>query len=276
MGDTGRADRKRMGREIEVRLARIIVDGRPTPVVVEGDIAYEAIGDWFAGAPRRGRELGPFESFTVLPPVERPSKIVAVGLNYAAHVTENDPTRKIPDEPVLFLKPPSALLGHGGTILLPPGNRIDYEAELCIVIGRRASRVRETEALDYVLGYTCGNDVSHRDQQYKDGQWVRGKGYDTFCPLGPWIETELDPSDLAIVSRLNGELRQNARTSQMLFPPAFLIAFIANVMTLEPGDVIMTGTPYGVGPMVPGDTIEVEIEGIGVLRNPVGARDDRR
>ncbi|MDW8059086.1 MAG: fumarylacetoacetate hydrolase family protein [Thermomicrobium sp.] len=259
-----------------MRLARILVDGVSTPVLVEDGIAYEALGDWFGGRPQRGRALGPFESFPVLPPIERPSKIVAVGLNYAAHVTENDPTRKIPDEPVLFLKPPSALLGHGGTILLPPGNRIDYEAELCVVIGRRARRVRESEALDYVLGYTCGNDVSHRDQQYKDGQWVRGKGYDTFCPLGPWIETEVDPSDLAIVSRLNGELRQNSRTSQMLFPPAFLISFISNVMTLEPGDVIMTGTPFGVGPMVPGDVIEVEIEGIGVLRNPVGARDDRR
>jgi 2-keto-4-pentenoate hydratase/2-oxohepta-3-ene-1,7-dioic acid hydratase in catechol pathway len=259
-----------------MKLARILVDGTPTAVVVEDGVAYEAHGDWFVGEPRRGRELGLFEAFTVLPPVERPSKIVAVGLNYAAHVTENDPSRKIPDEPELFLKPPSALLGHGGTILLPPGNRIDYEAELCLVIGRRAQRVPESSALDYVLGYTCGNDVSHRDLQYKDGQWVRGKGFDTFCPLGPWIETELDPSDLAIVSRLNGEPRQNSRTSQMLFPPAFLVSFISQVMTLEPGDVIMTGTPYGVGPMVPGDVIEVEIERIGVLRNLVGTREDRR
>nr|WP_286207217.1 fumarylacetoacetate hydrolase family protein [Thermomicrobium sp. CFH 73360] len=252
-----------------------MVDGVPKAVVVEDGIAYEAQGDWFVERPRRGRPLGPFESFSVLPPVERPSKIVAVGLNYAAHVTENDPTRKIPDEPVLFLKPPSALLGHGGTILLPPGNRIDYEAELCLVVGRRARRVPESQALGYLLGYTCGNDVSHRDFQYKDGQWVRGKGFDTFCPLGPWIETELDPSDLAVRSRLNGELRQNSRTSQMLFSPAFLVSFISHVMTLEPGDIIMTGTPYGVGPMKPGDVIEVEIEGIGVLRNLVGARDDR-
>ncbi|WP_448575482.1 fumarylacetoacetate hydrolase family protein [Thermomicrobium sp.] len=259
-----------------MKLARILVDGTPTAVVVEDGVAYEAHGDRSVGEPRRGRELGLFATFAVLPPVERPSKIVAVGLNYAAHVTENDPSRKIPDEPVLFLKPPSALLGHGGTILLPPGNRIDYEAELCLVIGRRAQRVPEASALDYVLGYTCGNDVSHRDLQYKDGQWVRGKGFDTFCPLGPWIETELDPSDLAIVSRLNGELRQNSRTSQMLFPLAFLVSFISQVMTLEPGDVIMTGTPYGVGPMVPGDVIEVEIEGIGVLQNLVGAREDRR
>ncbi|MFN3335966.1 MAG: fumarylacetoacetate hydrolase family protein, partial [Thermomicrobium sp.] len=200
------------------------IDEVPKTVVVEDGIAYEAYGDWFVERPRRGCALGPFESFSVLPPVERPSKIVAVGLNYAAHVTENDPTRKIPDEPVLFLKPPSALLGHGGTILLPPGNRIDYEAELCLVVGRRAQRVPESAALGYLLGYTCGNDVSHRDFQYKDGQWVRGKGFDTFCPLGPWVETELDPSDLAIRSRLNGELRQNSRTSQMLFSPAFLVS----------------------------------------------------
>lgn len=258
-----------------MRLARILVDGVLKAVVVEDGIAYEAQGDWFVGRPRRGRALGPFESFSVLPPVERPSKIVAVGLNYAAHVTENDPTRKIPDEPVLFLKPPSALLGHGGTILLPAGNRIDYEAELCLVVGRRARRVPESEALEYLLGYTCGNDVSHRDFQYKDGQWVRGEGFDTFCPLGPWIETELDPSDLAIRSRLNSELRQNSRTSQMLFSPACLVSFISHVMTLEPGDIMMTGTPYGIGPMKPGDVIEVEIEGIGVLRNLVGARDDR-
>jgi len=158
-------------------------------------------------------------------------------------------------------------------ILLPPGNRIDHEAELCIVIGRRASRVPEAQALDYVLGYTCGNDVSHRDYQRKDGQWVRAKGFDTFCPLGPVIATDLDPNDLAIQSRLNGEVRQNSRTSNMIFSPVFLVSFISNVMTLEPGDVIMTGTPEGVGPMQPGDTIEVEIEGIGTLRNTTRARD---
>lgn len=258
-----------------MRLARILVEGVPTPVIVSQGIAYRSEGEWFGSCPRRGEALGTFESFAALPPIERPSKIVAVGLNYADHVTENDPTRKIPEQPVLFLKPPSALLGYGGTILLPPGDRIDYEAELCLVRGRRAQRVREAEALDYVLGYTCANDVSHRDYQYKDGQWVRAKGFDTFCPVGPWIETELDPSDLAIVSRLDGQLRQSSRTSQMLFPPAFLVSFISSVMTLEPGDLILTGTPYGVGPLWPGAVIEVEIEGIGALRNPVGARDDR-
>ncbi|MBX6754172.1 fumarylacetoacetate hydrolase family protein [Thermorudis peleae] len=255
-----------------MQLGRVLLGDTPVLVVVENGVAYRADGDPFQGVVRKGEEIGPFAAQTVLPPVARPSKIVAVGLNYALHVTENDPTRTIPDEPVLFMKPPSALLGHGGTILLPPGNRIDYEAELCLVIGRRASRVPESSALDYVLGYTCGNDVSHRDYQRKDGQWVRAKGFDTFCPLGPVIVTDLDPNDLAICSRLNGEVRQNNRTSNMLFPPAFLVSFISNVMTLEPGDVIMTGTPEGVGPMKPGDVIEVEIEGIGVLRNTVAAR----
>ncbi|GBD15476.1 Ureidoglycolate lyase [bacterium HR26] len=254
-----------------MKIARVLVDGGPALAIVEDGIAYRAEGELF-GRLRRGPEIGAFDQLTVLPPVE-PSKIVAVGLNYAAHVTENDPTRQIPDEPVIFMKPPSALLGHGGRILLPPGDRIDYEAELCIVIGREAYRVPETAALDYVLGYTCGNDVSHREYQRKDGQWVRAKGFDTFCPLGPVIETELDPSDLAIQSRLNGEVRQSSRTSNMLFGPAFLVSFISNVMTLKPGDVIMTGTPEGVGPMRPGDVIEIEVEGIGVLRNPVAARD---
>lgn len=254
-----------------MKIARVLVDGEPALVIVEDGIAYRAEGELF-GRLRRGPEIAAFDQLTVLPPVE-PSKIVAVGLNYAAHVTENDPTRQIPDEPVIFMKPPSALLGHGGRILLPSGNRIDYEAELCIVIGREAYRVPEQAALDYVLGYTCGNDVSHREYQRKDGQWVRAKGFDTFCPLGPVIETELDPSDLAIQSRLNGEVRQSSRTSNMLFGPAFLVSFISNVMTLKPGDVIMTGTPEGVGPMRPGDIIEIEVEGIGVLRNPVAARD---
>src|SRR5690606_31364907 len=145
--------------------------------------------------------------------------------------------------------------------------------ELCIVIGKQAYRVSEQDALNYVLGYTCGNDVSHRVQQRKDGQWIRAKGYDTFCPLGPIIETELDPNNVKVQSRLNGELRQDSHTSNLIFNPAFLISFITNVMTLLPGDVIMTGTPEGVGPMQPGDTIEVEVEGIGVLRNTTRSRD---
>ncbi len=254
-----------------MKIARFLEHGEPRLGIVEGGLVHRAEGDVF-GTLKRGPVVGELDHMALLPPIQ-PSKIVAVGLNYALHVTENDPTRQIPDEPVLFMKPTTSLLGHGGVIELPPGERIDYEAELCIVIGREAYRIREEEALDYVLGYTCGNDVSHRDYQRKDGQWVRAKGFNTFCPLGPVIETEVDPTDLAIRSRLNGEVRQNSRTSNLIFKPAFLVAFIANVMTLLPGDVIMTGTPEGVGPMRPGDVIEVEIEGIGTLRNGTRARE---
>lgn len=254
-----------------MKIARYQQDGGAAYGIVEGDDVYAASGDLFAGL-TKGERVGAVGEVTLDVPVV-PGKIVAVGLNYAAHVTENDPTREVPTEPVIFMKPNSALLPPDGVIELPPADRIDYEAELCIVIGKRASRVSEAEALDYVLGYTCGNDVSHRDQQHKDGQWVRAKGYDTFCPLGPWIETELDPGNVAIQSRLNGEVRQDNHTTNMIFNPAFLISFISNVMTLEPGDVIMTGTPEGVGPMQAGDTIEVEVEGIGTLRNTCKTRD---
>lgn len=257
-----------------MKITRFVEDGQPRLGIVEGDTVYRAEGELLdgPGALQKGAVAGTLESLDLLPPVE-PGKIVAVGLNYAAHVTENDPTREVPDEPVLFMKPTSALLPHGGVIELPPGDRIDYEAELCIVMGRRAYRVSEDEALDYVLGYTAGNDVSHRDYQRKDGQWVRAKGFNTFCPLGPVIATDIDPNQLAIQSRLNGEVRQHSNTSDMIFKPAFLISFISNIMTLEPGDVIMTGTPEGVGGMKPGDTIEVEIEGIGILRNTTRARE---
>ncbi len=168
------------------------------------------------------------------------------------------------------MKPPSALIGPGEPIRIAnPDHRTDYEAELAIVIGARARNVAEADAAKYVLGYTCGNDVSDRVLQKKDGQWVRAKGYDTYCPLGPCIVTGLDIADVPVRSRLNGEPRQSQTTASMIFPPHFLIAFISRVMTLDPGDVILTGTPEGVGPMRPGDTIEVEVGGIGVLRNPV-------
>jgi 2-keto-4-pentenoate hydratase/2-oxohepta-3-ene-1,7-dioic acid hydratase in catechol pathway len=152
-----------------------------------------------------------------------------------------------------------------------PEHRTDYEAELAIVIGTGGRNIGEADALTHVFGYTCANDVSDRVLQKKDGQWVRAKGYDTYCPVGPWIETDLDVADVPVQSRLNGEDRQSQRTSAMIFKPAFLIAFISRVMTLQPGDLILTGTPEGVGPLAPGDTIEVEVGGIGVLRNPVEA-----
>lgn len=254
-----------------MKIARYDDNGTPRFGIVENGTVYQAGGDPFTGL-TKGARAGDLDSLTILPPVD-PSKIVAVGLNYALHVTENDPSRQIPTEPVLFMKPQTALLGHGGVIELPEGDRIDHEAELCIVMGKKASRVSEGEALDYVLGYTCGNDVSHRVFQRKDGQWVRAKGFDTFCPLGPVIETELDTSNLSIQARLNGEVKQDSNTNNLIFNPAFLVSFISEVMTLLPGDVIMTGTPNGVGPMKPGDTIEVVIEGIGTLRNTTRARD---
>ncbi|MCC6314858.1 MAG: fumarylacetoacetate hydrolase family protein [Thermomicrobiales bacterium] len=240
--------------------------------IVEGEALYAASGspfDEFGLEP--AEEAGPLARARLLAPVA-PSKIVCVGLNYLAHVTERDPTRVVPDEPVLFMKPPSALIGPGSAIRIAnPEHRTDYEAELAMVIGRAGRNIAETDALGHVFGYTCANDVSDRTLQKKDGQWVRAKGYDTYCPVGPWIETELDIADAPVRSRLNGELRQHQTTASMIFSPAFLIAFISRVMTLEPGDLILTGTPEGVGPLTPGDTIEIEIGGVGVLSNPVEA-----
>ncbi|MDQ6801714.1 MAG: fumarylacetoacetate hydrolase family protein [Acidobacteriota bacterium] len=198
----------------------------------------------------------------------RPSKIVAVGRNYAEHAKELG--NEAPSEPIIFLKPPSALLPHEGRIVRPPqSQRVDFEGELAMVIGKRARNVKADRWRDFVRGFTCANDVTARDLQKKDVQFTRGKGFDTFCPLGPHIETDLDPANLSLVTRVNGEIKQNGRTSMMIFPCAFIVEFITGVMTLEPGDVILTGTPSGVGPLQSGDTVEVEIEGIGTLRNHV-------
>ncbi|HEY6893320.1 MAG TPA: fumarylacetoacetate hydrolase family protein [Rhodanobacteraceae bacterium] len=197
-----------------------------------------------------------------------PTKVVAVGRNYAEHAKElgND----TPDEPIIFLKPPSALLPHEGTIVRPPqSQRVDYEGELVIVIGKRAKNVRRANWRDVVRGFTCGNDVTARDLQKKDVQFTRAKGFDTFCALGPHLETELDPADLSLVTRVNGQIRQNGRTSQMVFPCDVIVEFVTSVMTMEPGDVIFTGTPAGIGPLSAGDVVEVTIEGIGTLRNHV-------
>ena len=193
---------------------------------------------------------------------------MAVGRNYAEHAKElgNEP----PSEPIIFLKPPSALLPHEGTIIRPPqSERVDHEGELAMVIGKRARNVKAASWRDFVKGFTCANDVTARDLQKKDVQFTRGKSFDTFCPIGPCIETDLDPADLSLVTRVNGQIRQNGRTSMMIFPCSTLIEFITGVMSLEPGDVILTGTPAGVGPLQSGDTVEVEIEGIGTLRNHV-------
>jgi 2-keto-4-pentenoate hydratase/2-oxohepta-3-ene-1,7-dioic acid hydratase in catechol pathway len=201
------------------------------------------------------------------PPVE-PTKIVAVGLNYRDHAEELG--LAVPQEPLLFMKPSSSVIGHGDSILLPPqSSRVDYEAELGVVIGKPTRKVSAKEASDHILGYTCLNDVTARDLQEKDGQWIRAKGFDTFCPIGPCIEAELDPSDLAIDLYLNGSLKQTSRTSMLIFSPAELVEFISGIMTLWPGDVIATGTTSGIGPMKEGDSVEVRIEGIGSLVNSV-------
>ena len=198
----------------------------------------------------------------------RPSKILGIGVNYRAHATEMGKT--VPDEPLIFMKASTSLLPNGGAIVRPRGfERVDFEGELAVVIGRPAYRVSAADALDYVLGFTCCNDVTVRDLQKRDNQWTRAKGFDTFCPAGPVIVSGLDPSDLRIVTRVNGDVRQDSRTSDMAFDVPAIIECISAVMTLERGDLITTGTPSGVGPIVAGDEIEIEIEEIGCLRNRV-------
>jgi 2-keto-4-pentenoate hydratase/2-oxohepta-3-ene-1,7-dioic acid hydratase in catechol pathway len=203
----------------------------------------------------------------ILPPVS-PSKIICVGLNYRDHAEELK--MELPGEPILFLKPPSSIIGHGDEIIYPPqSNQVDYEAELAVIISKKAKNVRIVDALDYVTGYTVLNDVTARDLQQRDGQWTRAKSFDTFCPLGPWMENDLDPSNLNISMRVNGELRQDSNTKNMIFPVEELLSFISNIMTLKPGDVIATGTPPGVGHLSVGDVVEASVEGIGVLKNKI-------
>lgn len=197
-----------------------------------------------------------------------PTKVVCVGLNYRAHAREMG--HAIPDEPVLFLKPPTAVVGPGAEIHIPADLKdVDHEAELGIVIGRRTRNIGADDAPAHILGYLCANDVTSRLLQRKDGQWARAKGFDSFCPVGPWVETDLDPHDLEIECLVNGKVRQSGRTSDMIFSPWELVSFASRVMTLLPGDVIITGTPSGIGPMVRGDVVEVRIEGIGSLLNRV-------
>jgi 2-keto-4-pentenoate hydratase/2-oxohepta-3-ene-1,7-dioic acid hydratase in catechol pathway len=197
-----------------------------------------------------------------------PGKIVCVGRNYVDHAREQD--AEVPEIPLLFLKPPSAVIGPGQAIVLPPqSGQVEHEAELALVIGRRIRNATQDEARGAVFGYTVANDVTARDLQRLDGQWTRAKGFDTFCPLGPWIETEADPQDLRITCRVNDRIRQLGSTRDMVFSVSQLVTFISGIMTLDPGDVILTGTPAGVGPLAAGDTVQVEIEGIGTLSNPV-------
>jgi len=238
--------------------------------ILAGDEVRAAGGELFGQLLPR-EHIGPLASLDLLPPVA-PGKIVAVGLNYADHVAESDSGRGVSAEPFIFLKPPSSLIGSGDAIVLPQGaDPVHEEGELAVVIGRRAHRVKRADAYDYILGLTCANDVSARNFQRQDGQWVRAKGFDTFCPLGPCIVTELHADALAITARVNGEVRQRSNTKHLIFGVPFLIEFISHIMTLLPGDVIITGTPAGVSPIGAGDLVEIEIEGIGVLANGVRA-----
>lgn len=223
---------------------------------IDGDI-YHSFTTYEGGVP--------LEAVSLLPPCE-PTKIVAVGLNYGEHAKEMQEAQL--KTPVLFMKPTTALLAPGGTIRRPKeSNRVDYEAELAVVIKKTCRQVTPEAAADYVLGYTCCNDVTARDLQKTDGQWTRAKGFDSFAPLGPWIETELDPNHLEIRLEVNGEVRQKGNTDMMLFSPMQLVSFISSVMTLLPGDVIITGTPAGIGPLESGDRVSVIIENIGSLTN---------
>lgn len=212
----------------------------------------------------------PFDEAALLSPTI-PTKVVALGRNYVAHAAEHNVP--VPDEPLIFIKPSTTVIGPAAPIRIPPhSEQVEHEAELAIVIGTVAKNVAVEDAASVVLGYTIGVDVTARDLQRRDGQFTRGKGFDTFCPLGPAIETEFDPLEgQSIVCRVNGEVRQDGTIADMVFGPAELIAFITGIMTLLPGDVILTGTPEGVGPIRDGDVLEVEIEGLGVLRNPVVA-----
>ncbi len=227
--------------------------------VLEGDRIISLGGD---------RLIFSVQDVRLLPPA-LPSKVVCVGLNYRRHAEEF--SLEVPDEPVIFMKPSTSVIGPGDSIPYPKHltGRVDYEGELGVVIGRVAKGVRKGEERNYILGYTCVNDVTARDLQKKDGQWTRAKSFDGFCPIGPWIETSLDPSSLRIETYLNGKKVQSSSTEDLIFDVFYLVRFVTSFMTLMPGDIISTGTPSGVGPMVPGDEVEVRIEGVGSLRNRV-------
>ena len=260
-----------------MRICRFAVDGEVSFGVVEGPpggdpaelVVAPVDGHPFAAFTFTGVRH-PLSSVRLLAPV-LPSKVVCIGKNYADHVAEMG--GPAPTSPVVFLKPSTSVIGPGDTIRLPrDSTRVDHEAELAVVIGRLCRDVPRERALDVVLGYTAANDVTARDQQLADGQWTRGKSHDTFCPIGPWLETDLDVRDVAVQCRVDDELRQDGRTAQLLHDVPAVIAWITAFMTLLPGDVVLTGTPAGVGPLVAGNTVDVMVEGVGTLTNPVQLR----
>lgn len=227
-------------------------------------------GDIYGAFQREEADI-PLQDVRLLPPTT-PSKVICVARNYLAHAEEHQ--AEVPEVPALFLKPPSAIIGHAGEIVIPPqATRVEEEAELVVVIGKKGKWIAAEEAREHILGYTIGNDVTERTFQRQDLQWTRGKGFDTFAPLGPWIETDFYPADAMISCHINGDLRQMATTRDMVFTVEQLIAFASSFMTLLPGDVILTGTPEGVSPLSEGDSVEITVEGIGTLENPVTASD---
>ncbi len=254
-----------------MRIVRFALEGRTGYGILDGEkINVLWATPYDGGWENTTGEILTLGEVQLLAPCE-PSKIVALGLNYFDHAAEFG--RAVPDEPLIFLKPSTSVVGPEDDVIYPRmSRRVDYEAELGVVIGRACHHVREEAFRDYVLGYTCINDVTARDLQKKDGQFTRSKSFDTFAPLGPWIETEIpDPDNLLVEAYLNGERRQHSSTANMVFPVATLVAFISRIMTLLPGDLIATGTPSGIGPMREGDVVEVRVEGIGTLRNRVVA-----
>lgn len=247
-----------------MKFCRFLHNGILRYGLLDGDRVRDVTGNIFSEY-IISRVSHSLDKIKMLAPVY-PGKIVAVGLNYKAHAAELE--MAVPAEPILFLKPKSTVIGTGDAIVYPEmSNRVDFEAELAIVIGKRAHKIELKDVRRYILGYTCANDVTARDLQKQDGQWTRAKGFDTFCPLGPVITDEIDPNNVRIRSYLNGKLQQDSVTSDFIFNVDYIVSFISKVMTLNPGDVISTGTPSGIGPMQPGDQIIVDIQGIGSLSN---------
>ena len=254
-----------------MRIARYTTGDDPAYGVVVGGPGEEVVralqGDpLYVGLVPGAGEV-PLEEVRLLAPVIPRSKVIGIGRNYAEHASEMG--GEVPAEPLMFLVPNTAVVGPGDAVVMPPQPaEVHYEGELAVVVGRIAKDVRPAEALECVWGYTVADDVTARDLQRSDGQWARAKGFDTFCPLGPWVETELDPSDLRLTTRLDGEVVQDGTTADIVFGVAELVAYASAAFTLLPGDVILTGTPSGVGPVRPGQRVSVEVEGIGVLDNP--------
>jgi 2-keto-4-pentenoate hydratase/2-oxohepta-3-ene-1,7-dioic acid hydratase in catechol pathway len=250
-----------------MKWVRFAVHGKQFSGFVDNEVFHAVTGDIYGTNWRQTGETFFPDQVSLLAPCQ-PTKVIGIGLNYRDHAEEMK--MQLPEEPIIFLKPPSSVIGHNGEIIFPDWiRRMDYEAELAVVIGRQAKNVTADEANDYIFGYTCGNDVTARTLQKKDGQWARAKSFDTFCPLGPWIETEFDPSDASISLDVNGDVKQQSSTAQLIFGVPQLVELTSRVMTLQPGDVIMTGTPSGIGPLQKGDNVTVRINGIGDLTNRV-------